>query len=188
MPRSLPLIALLALPFFAACATIPEERIAVPHAEIAGKQRIAHPTVALRNVTLPSYASSETIFSADATGRLRETPGILWADDPSRAMTLELVRHLKRITGARVASEPWPFLEPAAAEVEVRIEDMLARADDTFELSGQYFVTAETGRDHAHLFDLAVRIPPEATPEDLARARAAVVRDLAADIARRGLR
>ena len=56
-----------------------------------------------------------------------------------------LTRHLNRITSARVASEPWPFLDNAAAEVEVRIEDMLARADGTFVLSGQYFVTAETG-------------------------------------------
>ena len=188
MSKSLSLTALAALPLLAACASVPEERIAVPRAETAQTQRIAHATVALRNVTLPSYASNDTIFTADETGRLRETPGLLWADDPGRATTLELSRHLNRITSARVASEPWPFLEPAAAEVEVRIEEMLSRADGTFVLSGQYFVTAETGRDHAHLFDLSVPIAPERTPEDLATARAQVVRDLAADIARRGLR
>ena len=188
MTKSLAFAALAALPLVTACASVPEERIAVPRAEIAEKQRIAHATVALRNVSLPSYASGETIFTADETGRLRENPGLLWADDPGRATTLELARHLNRMTSARVASEPWPFLEPAGAEVEVRIEDMLARADGTFVLSGQYFVTAETGRDHAHLFDLSVPIAPARRPEDLATARAQVVRDLALDIARRGLR
>ena len=188
MPKSLSFAALAALPILAACASVPEERIAVPRAEIAQTQRITHATVALRNVSLPSYASGETIFTADETGRLIEAPGLLWADDPGRAMTLELSRHLNRITSARVASEPWPFLDNAEAEVEIRIEDMLARADGTFVLSGQYFVTAETGREHAHLFDLSVPVAPARTPEDLARARSQVVRDLAVDIARRGLR
>ena len=188
MSKSLAIAALIALPLLAACASIPAERIAVPRPEITGTQRIAHATVALRNVSLPSYAAGETIFTEDETGRLRETPGLLWADDPARAMTLALARHLNTITSARVASEPWPFLEPAAAEVEIRIEDMLARADGTFRLSGQYFVTSETGRDHARLFDLSVPIAPEPTPENLATARAQVVRDLAMDIARRGLR
>lgn len=188
MSKSLSFVAIIALPMLTACASVPEERIAMPRADTTQTQRIAYATVALRNVTLPTYASGETIFTADETGRLRETPGLLWADDPSRATTLELARHLNRITNARVASEPWPFLEPAAAEVEIRIEDMLARADGTFVLSGQYFVTAETGREHAHLFDLSVPVAPEPTPEDLATARAQAVRDLAVDIARRGLR
>lgn len=188
MSKSLALAALAALPILAACASIPEERIAVPRADAAGEQRIAHASVALRTVSLPSYAAGETIFTGDETGRLLETPGLLWADDPDRAMTLELARHLATITRARVASEPWPFLDNAEAEVEIRIEDMLARADGTFRLSGQYFVSAETGPDRARLFDLGVRIPLDGTPEDLATARAQLVRDLATDIARRGLR
>ena len=188
MSKSFSFAALAAFPLLAACAPVPQERIAVPRAEISQTQRIAHATIALRNVSLPTYAAGETIFTADETGRLRENPGLLWADDPGRAMTLELSRHLNRITSARVASEPWPFLDNAEAEVEIRIEDMLARADGTFVLSGQYFVTAKTGREHAHLFELSAKIPLEPTPEDVAAARAQVVRDLAVDIARRGLR
>lgn len=190
MSKSLAFAALAALPLLAACASVPEERIAVPRAELTGEQRIAYSSVALRNVSLPTYASGETIFTADGTGRLIENPGLLWADDPGRAMTLELVRHLSTITSAHVASEPWPFLDNAEAEVEVRVEDMLARADGTFVLSGQYFVTGDTGPDRARLFDLQVSVPvqPDVTPENLAAARARLVRDLALDIARRGLR
>jgi uncharacterized lipoprotein YmbA len=188
MPKSLALAALAALPVLAACASIPEERIAVPRAELTGEQRIAHASVALRNVSLPSYAAGETIFTEGETGRLIEVPGLLWADDPGRAMTLELARHLATITRARVASEPWPFFDTAEAEVEIRVEDILARADGTFRLSGQYFVTADAGPDRARLFDLDVAIPSDSTPEDLAIARARLVRDLARDIARRGLR
>lgn len=188
MSKSPAFAAFIALPILTACASVPEERIAVPRAEAPQEQRIAHASVAIRSVALPSYASGETIFTADEAGRLRETPGLLWADDPSRAMTLEVTRHLAQITGARIAPEPWPFLDNAAAEVDIRVEEMLARTDGTFRLSGQYFVTGETDNERARLFDLAVPIPAEHTPEDIAAARGQVVRDLAVDIARRGLR
>src|SRR6056297_183095 len=188
MFKSLSITCLAALPLLAACASVPEERIAVPRAQAMEKQRIAYATVALRNVSLPTYAAGEAIFTADETGRLRDNGGLLWADDPSRAMTLELARHLSEITSARVASEPWPFLDPASAEVEIRVEDMLARADGTFRFSGQYFVASEEGRDRARLFDLTTPIAGERTPADLADARARLVRDLAQDLARRGLR
>jgi hypothetical protein len=46
------------------------------------------------------------------------------------------------------------ILDTAEAEVEIRTEDMMARADGTFYLSGQYFVTAEAGPDRARLLDL----------------------------------
>lgn len=172
----------------AACATVPEERIAVPRAQVTETQRIAHASVALRTVSLPTYAAGEAIFVADEAGRLRTSGGLLWADDPGRAMTLELARYLTAITGARVAPEPWPFLDPAAAEVEIRVETMHARADGTFGFSGQYFVTSQNGRDRARLFDLSTLVGGERTPADLADARARLVRDLALDLARRGLR
>jgi hypothetical protein len=65
---------------------------------------------------------------------------------------------------------------------------MHARADGTFGVSGQYFVTSENGRDRARLFDLSTLVGGERTPADLADARARLVRDLALDLARRGLR
>lgn len=171
-----------------ACSGTPDQRVAVPPAQIDGTRAIAYESVALREVSLPSYAASEEIYAADASGLLNSTAGVLWADDPGRAVTLELSRYLAQITRARVASEPWPFDTYPEAEVELRVEEMLAQGTGTFRLSGQYFVSSEVGRDHAALFDISVPIPGEATPADIAAARGQAVRDLALTIARDGLR
>lgn len=187
-------LTLLALVMIAACSTTPEQRVAVPPAPVETKQRIAFGSVLLREVSLPSYAAGEEIFVADEAGLLSTRRGLLWADDPSRAITLELARHLGRVTGARVVSEPWPFDTPAEAQVELRIEEMLARQAGSFRLVGQYFVTSESGRARARLF--AIEVPmatpagPDAGPEAsaLAQARGQAVRDLAVEIARNGLR
>jgi len=179
----------------AACSSTPEQRIAVPSTPAEVKQqRIAFGTVQLREVSLPSYAAGEEIFVADATGLLSARPGLFWADDPARAITLELARHLGRVTGARVVSEPWPFDTPAEAEVELRVEEMVARATGGFRLAGQYFVTSESGRARARLFAIKVPLPPSEDAETgidataLAQARGQAVRDLAVEIARNGLR
>lgn len=176
-----------------ACATTltacggADTRVAVPKLQPAERQGIAYRTVSLREVSLPSYAASEEIYVTGEDGLLVPSGGLLWADDPSRAITLELSRHLAQITQAQVAAEPWPFDEYPQAEVELRIEEMLPGADAMFRLSGQYFVSPETGRDRARLFEIAVPIPAEG-PAGLAAARARAVQDLALDIARRGLR
>lgn len=172
----------------AACGGPPPQRVPVPKAEIAEQMRISYRTVELREVSLPSYASVEEIFIADETGLLTSREGLLWADEPSRAITLEISRQLAQVTGAKVASEPWPFDEPAQARVEVRVEDILAQNNGTFRLAGQYFVSTETGRDRARLFDLTVPIDGVDTVAGIAQARAQAVRNLVIEIARSGLR
>ncbi|MGX0976018.1 putative lipoprotein YmbA [Roseovarius sp. MBR-51] len=172
------------------CTSVPEQRLTVPRAAIETKQRIAFGSVALREVSLPGYAAGEQIYLSDSMGVLSTQPGLLWADDPGRAITLELSRHLAQLTGAQVAAEPWPFGEVPEAQVEVRIEEMLAQNVGVFRLAGQYFVSSESGRARARLFDLSV---PVATGEDasvaaIAAARGQAVRDLAVEIARNGLR
>ena len=171
-----------------ACSGAQDQRITVPKAQVDATQRISYDAVALREVSLPTYAASEDIYVADANGSLSMTSGLLWADDPSRAITLELSRYLSQITGAQVASAPWPVEGYPDADIEVRIEDMLALSDNTFRLSGQYFVAPENGRDRAKLFDLSVAIAGEAGATDIAAARGQAVRDLALTIARDGLR
>lgn len=194
MAISLRPLTLLALAVVAACSTTPEQRVAVPPAPVETKQRIAFGSVLLREVSLPSYAAGEEIFVADEVGLLNTRRGLLWADDPSRAITLELARHLGRVTGARVVSEPWPFDTPAEAQVELRVEEMLARQAGSFRLAGQYFVTSESGRARARLFEIEVPMAtptePEAGPDGtaLAQARGQAVRELAVEIARNGLR
>ena len=170
--------AVLVLATLAACTSAPEQRLTVPRAPVETKLRIAFASVALREVSLLS----------DAAGVLRTQPGLFWADDPSRAITLELSRHLAQITGAKIAAEPWPFGGFPEAQVEVRVEEMLAQEGGMFRLAGQYFVSSETGRARAQLFDLSVPLPLEAGATAIAAARAQAVRDLAVAIARDGLR
>lgn len=178
---------LAAVTMLAACGA-PDARIAVPRAELSKSQRISYSTVALREVSLPTYAASEEIYVSGADGVIKPGDGLLWADDPGRAITLELTRYLAQITGARVASEPWPFVDRPQVEVELRIEEMLAYADGTFRLSGQYFVAPETGRDRAELFALTAPIGGDFSAQDIAAARGAAMRDLAGEIAAKGLR
>lgn len=180
--------ALFLLASLAACTSVPEQRLIVPRATVETKQRIAFASVALREVSLPGYAAGEDIYLADATGVLRTQPGLFWADDPGRAITLELSRHLAQITGAQVAAEPWPFGGFPEAQVEVRVEEMLAQEGGLFRLAGQYFVSSENGRARARLFDLSVPVTLDAGATAIAAARGQAVRDLAVAIARDGLR
>ncbi|MEQ9260517.1 MAG: ABC-type transport auxiliary lipoprotein family protein [Roseovarius sp.] len=177
-----------AIAALAACGGPPDQRLAVPKAPVAEKQPVRYSTIALREVSLPSYAALEEIYVADETGLLTTREGVIWADDPVRAITLEISRYLSNITGAQVVAEPWPFDEPAQATLELRIEDMLARSDGTFQLAGQYYISSEGGRGRTRLFDLSVPMPEEDGVTAIATARSQAVRDLALEIARQGLR
>jgi uncharacterized lipoprotein YmbA len=150
---------------------------------------ISYRTVEVLQVSLPTYAASEEIYVRGADGALTSSSDLLWADEPSRAVTLELTRYLSQITGAQVAPEPWPFADRAGARVDVRVEDMYAAADGRFIMTGQYFAAPEAeGRDRSGLFSLSAPIAGEGGVAAIAAARGQVVRDLAAEIARRGLR
>lgn len=160
----------------------------VPAAEASERIAISAGSVEVREVSLPAYAASDAIAVEGAGGVLLTDDDVRWADSPERAVSLELTRHLAQLTGARVASEPWPFDEFPQATVEVRFESLIAGADGQFRGRGQYFVSTEEGaRDHAHLFDLTVPYDPAGGPAAIAAARAQIVLDLARDIARDGL-
>lgn len=170
----------------AACTT---KDVRFASAPIEPTARIAsrYATLEVVEVTLPVYAASEEIFTQDATGAISAL-GPLWADEPARAMTLQLARDLAAITGATVAPQPWPFRGFAEARVDVRIEEMLATASGTFRISGQYFVAPETsGRDRSGLFSISVPLPAQPSPSRIADARGAAMLSLAEEIARRGL-
>lgn len=146
-------------------------------------------SVELRDVTLPAYAAADEIAVEDEGGRLVTDTDVLWADRPERAVALELTRALVRITGAQVASEPWPFEAFPDARVEVRFENLIAGADGRYRGTGQYFVgVAEARGERSGLFDLAVGFDPEGGPQAIARARGQLILDLALFIARNGLR
>ncbi|SHI32812.1 PqiC family protein [Wenxinia saemankumensis] len=173
----------------AACGD-PALRYAVPQVTPAERVSIGFSSVEVRDVELPLYAQSEEIYVEDETGALVSSTDLLWADDPSRASTLELARALSSLTGVVVAPEPWPFDLFPAARVEVRVEEFVASRAGAFRLSGQYFIAAldESGRDRARLFELSAPLPAEAGPAEIAAARAAAMAQLAETIARDGLR
>ena len=183
-----PTIALISLVFLVSCTQ--PDRYAVPPAAPTDRIGIGYRSVEVRQVTLPAYAETSDIYTEGAGGALSPIRGAVWADAPGRALTLELSRLLGQITRVQVAPEPWPFDEPAAAQVDVRVEEILARADATFRLSGQYFVAARdgSGRDRARLFQISIPIAADGGPQANAAARSAAVAELARDIARRGLR
>lgn len=180
-----PLAAAAALALLAACGS--PERIAVQPPAISETVRIGFRSVEVKDVSLPSYAAADEIAQQAPDGTLL-TSKVLWADAPERAIGLELSRNLARLTRARVASEPWPFEEDAAATLDVRFADLVAGTDGQFRATGQYFVGVYEGRERSGLFDLSVAYDPKGGPGAIARARGQIILDLAKFLAREGLR
>lgn len=164
-----------------------ERRVAAPPVVVDERVASRFGSVEVLEVSLPTSAAGEEIMIEDADGALILTE-LLWADDPARAMTLQLTRNLTEITGATIAPEPWPFDGFAAARLDVRVERFVAGPTGAVTLSGQYFVADldGRGRDRARLFSLTTQTSG-LTVSDAARARSALVADLALLIARDGL-
>jgi uncharacterized lipoprotein YmbA len=180
-----PFAAAALLVLLTACGT--PDRIVVQAPTISETVRIGFRSVEVKDVSLPSYAAADEIAQQAPDGSLI-TSKVLWADSPDRAIGLELSRNLARLTRARIASEPWPFEENAAAALDVRFSDLVAGTDGTFRAAGQYFVGVYEGRERSGLFDLTVAYDPKGGPAAIARARGQIIFDLAKYIARKGLR
>ncbi|WP_439143536.1 PqiC family protein [Planktotalea sp.] len=172
----------------AACGSNPD-RYTVVAPEITQKQRIAFASVEVKDVSLPSYAAADEIAVQDSDGKLITNKDQLWADNPERAIALELARNLAKLSGAKVASEPWPFESFPDARLEVRFENLVAQSDGKFRATGQYFVGAATdGRERADTFDIVSPYDVDAGPQAIAQVRGTIIGDLAVLIARSGLR
>lgn len=165
-------------------------RYPVPPAPIDVSVPVAFASIEVIDVTLPTYAQGEDISIGLASGGIKRQAGLLWADLPVRAVTLDLTRALGLITGARVASSPWPFDRSPDARIEVRIEEFLPVETGEFRLSGQYFVGAFDGSERARARSFALSVPfdPEGGTPAIAAARATATAQLAETIARDGLR
>ncbi len=180
------LIAAIALTLVACAGEV--RRVTAPMPAITETVRSRFAGIEVLEVSLPTYASGEEIFTEDSAGVLTGSADLLWADDPTRSTTLSLARALSQITRSRVAPEPWPFDQYPSARVDVRVEDMRATAG-IFILAGQYFVAPLEGggRGTARLFSVTSALPPEPGPPDFARARSDTITQLALQIARDGL-
>ncbi len=173
----------------AACGRTPL-RIAVPSLEAEGRIAIGFSSVEVLEVSLPEYADGDDIFVQGQGGALTPTAGAVWADDPSRALTLTLSRSLSDLTRATVAPDPWPFDEQPEARLDVRVEQFAPDLTlGAFILRGQYFVAAfdESGRDRARTFTVTAPLPAEPGPAAIAFARSQATLSLARQIAAEGL-
>lgn len=165
------------------------ERFAVSAPPVTEKTTIAFASVEVRDVSLPTYAAGEEITLQTTDGRLLSSTDVLWADSPERAVALELSQNLMRLTGRRIAPEPWPFEAFPQARLELRFAELLASEAGSYRASGQYFVAVrDGGRERSGLFDLSVPFNPEGGPAAIAAARGQLVLDLARFIAREGLK
>lgn len=181
-------IATVMLCTLAACAGAPDRYTVSPPPPVE-RQRISFGAVEVRDVSLPAYAAADEISVIGPDGKLTSDAAVLWADTPERAVALELSRHLAQLSGARVASEPWPFDALPDARLDIRFEALVADAKGNFHAKGQYFVAVPEGRrERSGLFDLSVPYDTDGGPAAIAAARGQVILDLAGHIARNGLR
>ncbi len=164
------------------------DRFAVSAPPVSEQIRIGFASVEVRDISLPTYAAADEIHIQKNDGSLISSDQ-LWADAPERAVALELSENLSRLTSRRVASEPWPFEAFPDARLEVRFSKLLASETGQFMASGQYFVAvSNAGRERSGLFDLSVPFDPKGGAATIAAARGQLILDLAAYIARNGLK
>ena len=175
---------LLALPMLAGCVGDPP-RFAVEPVASSAKINTPARTIAVVNVSLPAYAQETKIIIADEAGALMPLPNADWADEPERAMTFALVRHLSDITGAKVAADPWPLGGMPDAEVRVRVEQMVAAASGTMTLSGQFTIRRDEAESGNRIEQFAINVPAASVaPSDIVRAHDAAWASLAELVAR----
>lgn len=120
-------------------------------------------TVMLRTVSLPTHAAEEEVSVQDEAGLIASDGAVLWADDPQRAATLAVTRHLNDILTATVAPEPWPFVDLPDVAVEVAVSDSLATNAGVYRFRGQFFVGGDRidFRKSVTAFDYSVPITAE---------------------------
>ncbi|WP_418591439.1 PqiC family protein [Ponticoccus sp. (in: a-proteobacteria)] len=185
----------------AACGTSgPQYLVETPASDLRVRARV--PTMVVRTVSLPSYAADEAIAFQAEDGSVQMMNKGLWADEPERATTLAITRHLNTMTSAKVAPDPWPLPQPAIGVLDIRVETFIATRQRSFRMSGQYFLGSETPdpivpddpdkdpierpaplSDKARNFDLQIPLTGPG-PGAIATAQAAALKSLAEAIAR----
>jgi hypothetical protein len=186
MTRKAALLAFLAL---TACGMAPQ-RVTVPPVPVPERIASGFQSLEVLDVSLPDYAADDRIFIRDVSGALTPVPRAVWADDPERAVTLDLTRALTDLTGARVAPAPWPFDDGPEAQLDIRVAEIVADASGAFLMRGQYFVASRdgSGRDRARQFHISMPLAPDPSPAAIAAARGEATLALAMQIAEEGLR
>jgi uncharacterized lipoprotein YmbA len=125
-----------------ACSETTRYLVDTPPPEAQSKQRLRVATIELKDVALPGHASGPDVMMQAEDGTMVVLGEADWVDEPVRSYTDLLARELDTRSTATVAAEPWPLFDRAQAEIVVRIDRMLARADGQMELSAQVAVTS----------------------------------------------
>lgn len=148
--------------------------------------RAAVGSAIVRSVSLPTYAANEELAFETPEGLIASNADVLWADDPSRAVTLTLTRNIGNIVNAKIGPDPWPFAGLPDVAIDVRVTRMIAGADGVFDLEGQYFVGGD-GIDYpnsTNAFSVSTPISGEG-PAAIAQAQARSLMTLSEQIARK---
>ncbi len=148
--------------------------------------RAAVGSAMVRSVSLPTYAAAEELSIETPDGLITSNADVLWADDPSRAVTLTLTRNIGDIINAKVGPDPWPFAGLPDVSIDIRVTRMVAGADGIFDLEGQYFVGGD-GIDYpnsTNAFAVNTAIVGEG-PAAIAQAQAQSLMTLSEQIARK---
>ncbi len=153
-----PRVALACLVLLNAACGGTDARFLIGDAAPQAETRVFVRSIEVREVALPEYAAASEIVAEDADGALRPLTRAVWAGDPVRDVTSALARRLDLRSSAVVATEPWPLSGVPDATLDVRIDEMVARADGTFLLSGQYAIASPDGlvRERLERFSLSV--------------------------------
>lgn len=153
--------------------------IASVASEVPVKARVAVRSLVVRDVSLPAYAAATEIVVEEEGGALMVIPKAIWADDPVRGVTGALARSLDLRSTASVAAEPWPLIDPADAQLEVRIERMVAKMDGLFEMSGQFAIASPDGavRESIERFAVTAQMA-DTTPAAVAQATGVAIDQL----------
>ena len=167
-----------------ACTTTPISRVELVPLTSSQSLRANVSSAMVRTVSLPTYAAAEEVAIESPEGLITTNDTLLWADAPERAATLAITRHLNQILSATIGPDPWPFIDLPDVSIEVRVEDMLARNDGTFQLRGQYFIGGDAidYRPIVRSFDYEIPLSV-ASPGGVATAQSQALLALSEDIA-----
>ncbi len=177
---------ILALTFGLAACGDNAARYLVDPAPTAAAVPLRLNSIEVRDVKLPAYAEGTQILQQDASGALRPISRAEWADNSPRAVTAALARSLDLQTTAAVAAEPWPLSDSPAGRLDVRIDRIVARADQNFQMSGQYAVASFQGNISEVLqrFDIVIPMASDSAGA-VAAAQGQALDQLAAQIVAR---
>jgi len=141
-------------------------------------------SIVVGDVDLPEYADASEVVRETPEGLIETVGDIIWADAPADALSNALVRNLSEITGASVASAPWPLDGFTDAELTVRVARMLGRVHNHLPTTGHVAVRRENGpwAERLRSFDIRVPVVGEGLLA-LADAHAVAWRQLAEEIA-----